>query len=357
LNRRRLLIAAAVLGVLVLALVLAYRFALQRLHGALLEALGPRASVGAVDVGWNRIEVRGLRIKAAREGTRRWPAEDELRADRVQLVPDLRSAFSGKWRVGRVVVDRPYLSLYRSRDGKLHVLPALLDRPAAAPREGPQATAAPLVLIDRVELHDAEVDFYDASVRQPAHRMRLDALQAEVRDLRLPALDEPLGLDIAAVFKGPQRDGRLKIAGTLTPATHDARLKADVSGVDLVALEPYLLKVAEGGVRRGTLDLKLDASVQNNKLKAPGTLTLRQVELGKSGHFAGIPQRAVLAAMSRDDRIEVQFTLAGRLDDPNFSLNEDFATRVTSALAEKLGVSVGGVVEGVGGVIKGLLGR
>ncbi len=61
--------------------------------------------------------------------------------------------------------------------------------------------------------------------------------------------------------------------------------------------------------------------------------------------------------MSRDEKIEVQFTLAGRLDDPNFSLNEDFATRVASALAEKLGVSMGGVVEGVGGVLKGLLGQ
>lgn len=59
----------------------------------------------------------------------------------------------------------------------------------------------------------------------------------------------------------------------------------------------------------------------------------------------------------RDGRIEVSFTLAGRLDDPNFSLNEDLATRVASALAQTLGVSVGGVVEGVGSVIKGLLGR
>ena len=49
--------------------------------------------------------------------------------------------------------------------------------------------------------------------------------------------------------------------------------------------------------------------------------------------------------------------LDGRLDDPAFSVNENFATRMASGLAETLGVSVGGVVEGVGGVIKGLLGR
>jgi hypothetical protein len=354
---RRLLIALALLGALAVALFAAYRFALQRLHGALLDALGPRASVGAVELDWNRVEVRDLRIRADREGRDRWPAEDELRAERVQVKPDLLGALGGRWRVGRIVVDKPYLSLHRSRDGKLHVLPALLDKPAAAQQAAQGKAAAPLVLIDRVELHDAEVELYDASVRQPAHRMRLSALQADVRGLKLPALDQPIDVDIEGVFKGPQRDGRLKIDGQLTPATHDAQLKASVNGVDLVALEPYLLKVAEGGVKHGTLDLKVDASVQKNNLKAPGVLTLSRVELGRAGTFAGVPQRAVLAAMGRDGRIEVRFTLAGRLDDPNFSLNEDIATRIAAALGEKLGVSVGGVVEGVGSVIKGLLGR
>jgi len=360
---RRLLIVAAVLGVLLAGLYAAYHYALQRLQGALLEALGPRATVGTIDVSWNHLEVRDLRIRAEREGKNRWPAEDELRAERVEVLPDLRSAFNGQWRVGHVRIDKAYVSLHRDRAGKLHLLPALLEKPGAAPSPAaasapqPDAALAPLVLIDRVSLHDAEVEFFDASVRQPAHKMKLAALQAEVSNLHLPALDEPVALKIESVFKGPQRDGRLQIDGTVTPATRDARIKADFNGVDLVALQPYLLKVAEGGVKRGALDLKLDATVQHNQLKAPGTLVLNKVELGNAGTFAGVPQRAVLAAMSRDGRIEIHFTLAGRLDDPNFSLNENLATRVTSALGESLGVSVGGVVEGATNVIKGLFGR
>ena len=98
--------------------------------------------------------------------------------------------------------------------------------------------------------------------------------------------------------------------------------------------------------------------MQKNQLKAPGKLTLSGLELNENTLFAGIPQRALLSAMSkRDGRVEVHFTLAGRLDDPNFSLNENITTRVASALAQTLGVSMGGVVEGVGSVIKGLLGR
>jgi hypothetical protein len=357
---RRLSIALVALAVLALALFVAWQFALQRLQGALLQALGPRATVEALDVGWGHVEVRGLRIRGDRQGALKWPADDELRAERVTLRPDLGALFSGRWRVGAVDVHKPYLSLLRTRDGKLHVLPALVP-PAPPPgAAGATATAnaaaAPLVLIDHIRLHDAEIELFDASVKRPAHRIRLAQVQAEVADLRLPALDAPLALKVDGVFKGPQRDGQLHIAGTLTPAPRDAALKASFSNVDLVALQPYLFKGGEGSVKRGSLDLRLQADVRHNQLKAPGTVTLRQVELGGSG-LGALSQRAVLAAMDREGRVEVDFVLAGKLDDPKFSLNEDLAAKVAVGLAEKLGLSIGGVAEGLGSVVKGLFGR
>ncbi len=148
--------------------------------------------------------------------------------------------------------------------------------------------------------------------------------------------------------------------GHVNPATRDADLALQAKGVDLVALSPYLLRTNESTVRRGTLDLALDAKVKAQRLNAPGRLTLTDLELasgGVLGTFAGVPRQAVLAAMSRDGRIELAFALEGRVDDPKFSVNELFAARFAVGLAEKLGVSIGGVVEGVGGVIKGLFGR
>jgi hypothetical protein len=101
--------------------------------------------------------------------------------------------------------------------------------------------------------------------------------------------------------------------------------------------------------------------VKAQHLHAPGKVTLTGLELAPGGGvlstFAGVPRQAVIAAMTRDGRVEVAFTLDGRLDDPAFSINENFATRLAGGLAETLGVSLGGVVEGVGNVIKGLFGR
>lgn len=355
-RRPRLFLVAAVLAVLAVAAVIGYRAAMQQLQGAVAAALGPRASLGSIAVGWSGVEISDLRVRAAAG----WPAADELRAGRVRLRPSFASLWRSGWHIASVTIDDGYLSLLRSRDGRLRVLPALTER-KAAPSASAHEGAGPSVHIGRIMLDGGAIDFFDASVRQPAHRMQLAELDATIGPIDWPALASPTAIDLKAQFKGPHRHGRLAIDGELTIATRDAQLKADVRGVDLVALQPYLLKVNEGGVRAGTLDLALDARVKAQHLKAPGRLTLSGLELSSGGGvfstFAGVPRQAVIAAMSRDGRIAFAFTLEGRLDDPSFSLNENFAAKLAGGLAETLGVSLGGVVEGVGGVIKGLFGR
>ena len=340
-----------------------FQLAVGQMRTGIEQALGPRASVGALRVGWSGIVIEDLRVRGERP---RWPAEDELRAARVRVMPELSSLFSGAWRVRLVKVEGAYVSVLRRRNGSLQVVPGLVRQPPAT-ADTPERRQA--VHIASIVLEGASVDFFDASVRQPAHRMRFENLDVALEDLALPNLDQPLKIDLQGVFKGAaakagagaRRDGDIHIAGRVTPSTREGHIAARLTGVDLVALEPYLLKVHESGVKRGTLDLQLDARVAGQQLRAPGMLVLKDLELGSGGGvfgtFAGVPRQAVLASLSRDGRIELQFTLEGRLDDPRFSLNEALALRVAAGLAESLGVSLGGVVEGVGGVIRGLLGQ
>lgn len=358
--RRLALIALLSLALLAMLMLAGLRLAVGHLQREIESALGPRASVGALQADWRGVELRDLRLRAEAG----WPAEDELRARRVRVEPELRSVWRGDWRIARIEVEGAYLSLLRTREGRLRLLPGLLETPA----RGAEGAATPdwRLQIDRIQLQDSQLAFFDASLRRagPPHALRVEALQAEVGPLRLPALDSPVAISLKGRFKSAsprQPDGRLSLTGELTPATQDARLQARFSEVDLVTLQPYLLKVSETSVRRGSLDLDLRAEVKARHLRAPGTLTLRQLELASEGGalstFAGLPRQAVLSALSREGQLVLRFTLDGRLDDPAFSLNENLATRVASGLAESLGVSVSGVVKGLGSMVKGLFGR
>ncbi|AKJ27951.1 hypothetical protein AAW51_1260 [Caldimonas brevitalea] len=368
--------------VLTVAAAVGFRLAVQELKAQVQTALGPRSEVGSLNVTWAGVEALDVRVRAQRDGRTPWPAQDELRADRVLVVPELRALLSAEVRVRRVVVDGGYVSMLRTRDGRLRVLPALTERPTAgkptrasamrkvstrATLPAPPAST-PAALDERLPVHLGEillrgavVEFFDASVRRPALKLRLEALDAQVGPLDLPRLDTPTRIDLQGQLKGAHRDGRVSVRGDITIATRDAHLAADFAGVDLVPLQPYLIKVADAGVRRGTLDLKLEATVRQQQLRAPGHLTLTGLELdsgsGLLALLAGVPRDAVLAALRKNDRLAVDFTLQGRLDDPDFSLNEDLATQVAAGLAEALGLSVGGMVEGMGSVLKGLFGQ
>lgn len=354
-TRRRWKIAALWAAAALVLLVLLVNVAARQLRPLVVDALGPRASIDDIALTWRGLELRGLRIAAAKG----WPAADELRAERVAVVPDPRSLFGGAWRIARVRVEGGYLSMLRTREGKLKVVPALLDRAPAKKGEGANETLQ--LVIGKLLLEDGALEFYDATVAARPHRLRVEKLDASAAAIHLPALDEPIELSVAGQLVGPRRNGDLAIDGRVTPATLDAQVDARLHGVDLVALQPYLVKASEAGVKSGTLDLTLDAKVHNKRLHAPGRVVLTGLELASgSGPFAtfgGVPRQAVIAALQRDGRIDVRFTLDGRIDDPNFSINENFATRMASSMAESLGVSVVGVVEGVGGLVKGLLGR
>lgn len=359
LNRwTRWTLIAAVAGLLLVAAgAIGLRVATKALKGEIERALGPDAEVGEILVGWSAIEVRGLRIRAPKG----WPAQDALRARRVLVLPDLRALLSGEARVNRVTVEEAYLSLLRSHDGKLRVVPSLLEREAgpAVTRAGKADTRLPEVRIGLVELRDSVLEFYDATLRRTPHRIRLEKLDARVEDLVVPGLGGRMRLKLEGVVKGVQRDGRLSVDGWAELATRDSEIATRLRGVDLIALQPYLLKATEAGVKRGTLDLDLKSVVRRNTLRAPGTLTLTGLELASGGGavntFMGLPRQAVLAAMkNRNDQITLRFVLEGDLNDPKFSLNESFAQRIGAGIAETLGVSFEGIARGVGEATRGI---
>ena len=343
-------------------------FGAKALKGKVEQALGPEAEIGEIRLALGAVEVIKLRLKAPPG----WPAPDALRAERIRIAPDLLALLSGKVGISSITVDKGYVSALRSADGKLRVVPSLLEKK----EEKKDAGKGPEVSIGTIELQDGVMEFFDATAKKPAHKIRLEQLQAKVTELHLPDLQAKSKLRFDGVLKGVKSDGKILIDGWMVFASKDSEFRNTLRGVDLMAMQPYLLKATDTGVRSGTLDLDMQSTVKANHLHAPGTLTLNGLQLDSGGTFMGAPSAAVLKLMKgKDDKITMKFVLDGKLNDPNFRLNEGFSTRLASSFGEAMGISVeglakgagslgqksveaaGGSAEGVGKAVKGLFGR
>ncbi|MBS0308966.1 MAG: DUF748 domain-containing protein [Proteobacteria bacterium] len=347
------LILLLIFAVLAAAAAIGLHFATRALKAQVETALGPDSEIGDIQVGWSAIEVHKVTLR----GPRGWPAEHALRAQRITIAPDLRSLLSDRStvRVNSITIEGAYLSILRTREGKLRLLPSLLEKKES--KDAKQTTAPAIAIaIGNIALHDGVVEFFDASVRHPAHKMRLEKLTASVKKLHLPDLAGRTELDVTGTIKGVRRDGTLAIKGWLELADKNSQLSSHLSGVDLVALQPYLIKAAETGVKRGALDLHMTSTVKRNVLHAPGTVTLSDLELSEHGStFMGLPRQLVVSSLKdRSGKITIKFSLDGNLADPRFSLNDSFAKSIGTATAGLLGISIEGLTKGVGNAATGV---
>ncbi len=343
---RRGRLALIVLAVVALVLLLAWQGAAFALKRQVLAALGPEAQVGGIHLGLGSVVVEDLRV-AAPKG---WPTGDTLRAKRLSVEAELFSLFSDQYHIGHITVEQGYLSLQRTRDGKLHLLPSLLGR---SKKEDKDSGGRFALRIDQITLEDSQLDFYDASLKGRPAKVRIEALDAKFDDLDLPGLAGRSKLEAAGKIKGQGHDGTVKLAGWLEITTRESDLKLTLRDVDLVPLEPYILKAAEAGVKRGQVDLDLHSQVKQRRLKAPGKLVLKNLELrsggGFGGTFMGVSRSAVIASLkSGGDRIDLDFTLEGDLDNPRFSLNETMSVRLAVGMAASLGIGLVDAVKDVG---------
>lgn len=340
----------ALIAVLVLVAggIVGFRMAVGIIKGKIVEALGPESEVKDLKVGWFTVEVDGLRIK----GRQGWPAADALRVERVVIAPSVRSLLSDTIRISSITVVRPYLSALRTRDGKLQVVPSLLEGPAQKGK-GPAGPPARAVAVSRLTVEDGAAELFDATVAQPPVKIRLERIQGTVRNVIVPSLKGKSQFDLTAVVKGVRRDGRGSLAGWAEGASKDSSVKTELRSLDLVTFQPYLSKAAETRIQNGALDLDLQSEVRNNHIQAPGKVVITDLEFapaaGALDTFMGLPRAAIVNFLkNKDNKIVVNFTIEGDINNPQFTLREAFATRMASGMAEILGLSIRGVAEGVG---------
>lgn len=369
-NRQRpapriMLIVAIVIAALVV-LALSGLYALQREAKARVEAaLAPIGTASRIDVAFwlTSVELTDVRLKPPPD----WPTADMLRARHITITPDLRALLSHHVHVREIHVSDFTMTVLRRQNGSIEILPNLrremeAANTASAASASSSGTDLPgEKLIDHIVLDDGSFVFYDRSVSNPPWRVTVSDAHANVDHVHLPALDEPTHIAVTGALKGPAHTGHVSFDGTMRLASKDSQTHTTLRGVDIVMLDPYLLKKAgaKANVTGGTLDLDLTSTVRGYRLHAPGTVTLHHLQLAESsdplGSFLSIPTRAAVAALkSHKGDITLHFVLDGDLHDPKFKLNESVMTELRAGFAQALGVSAQGVAQGAGQTAKGI---
>jgi hypothetical protein len=331
---------------LLIAGVLGFRIGVQILKGKVVESLGVGSEVAELKVGWSSIVLVGASI----HGPRGWPAAQTFHAKRVTIVPSLRTLLTPEPRIASITIEDPYLSVVRV-PGKLVILPSLLE---SSSRKGKKESSRS-VGITKIVLHNGVMEVFDTTVSQPPLKIRLEKIEAVVRDIAPANPQNRIGFELAAIAKGKSRDGQVRVSGWVGAAGKDSSSHIVMDHVDLVSLQPYIVKRGDTRVSKGTLDLNLKSEVRANQLDGVGKMILRDLEFAPSqnymGTFMGVPRSAVIGFLKdHDNAINLDFILSGDIRHPNFSLNESLATRVAAGAAGKLGVSVEGVAEGLEGL-------
>ncbi len=356
--RRAALWASVVIAVLVLALLGGWLFVMHEMKVRVLDALGPLGSAEEVDTGYAKITLSHVRLR----GPQGWPTDDTLRAERVILDIDMRALLTNRVHIQHVDVDGFYLSVARFPNGDVQLLPTLNDntRVATAASARQVEHAREERVIDHVTFERGSMEFFDSTVSQPPYKILISNARANVDNLHLPALDNKTTLDMAGSIKGPSHTGTVGFNGWMVIASKDSNTHTSLHNVDIVTLDPYLLRKAGARttVSAGTLDLTLDAAVQNYTIHAPGSIVVNNLQLSDNGDpldtFLSIPTKAAVAALKDHGQIKLDFVLDGNLHDPKFSLNENLSRKLAAGFAKALGVSTEGIARNAGDTVKGI---
>ena len=359
-GKRWAIAAGGVLLVLIVVAVGALQFAQREVKERVIAALGPLGSAESIRVGLTSVHLTNVLLKAPPN----WPAGDPLRADEITITPDIRDLLARRMHIRSVAVRGFDIAVLRTKDGAIRLMPNLRQS-INGPNDDEASSAATSgsreKLVDHVSFEQGNFHFYDMTVGPPAFKVTVSNANATVDHLHLPALSEPTNVSVTGSIKGPTHTGTVSFGGWIKIASKDSQTTSTLRGVDVVMLDPYLLKKtgAKAQVTGGTVDLTVDSTVRNYQLHAPGTVTIHHLQLADNDNpldtFMSIPTKAAIAALkTHNGDITLHFVLDGNLRDPKFSVQESLMTRLGAGFAKAMGVSVEGVAKGAGETVKGL---
>jgi hypothetical protein len=142
--------------------------------------------------------------------------------------------------------------------------------PAAPPGNAAKAdtapSAAPVLLLTQLTVHDGKLNWADDYNAAPRQNVQLNHIDVDVQQLSTAADAKPATVKLSAEQAG---GGRLQIRGQVAPLKAEADIEATLDGLPLAHYQPYANKVLAAGVS-GQLSLRAKIGLAAGRLKLSG---------------------------------------------------------------------------------------
>jgi len=205
------------------------------------------------------------------------------------------------------------------------------------------------IKIDNLSLQDIHVAFSDQQVK-PNFSSELTISEAKITGLTSKEFKQA---DV--VVKGKIDDyAPLEVTGKINPLQDDlfVDIAFSLGGVELTAFTPYSGKYIGNAIEKGKLSVDLTCLIEKKEVKADDKILLDQLTLGKevdSPDALNLPvDLAISLLKDRNGRINLDVPVAGRLDDPEFSVG-GVVLQTLINIVEKAAVSPFSLIADVAG--------
>jgi hypothetical protein len=355
-GRKFLIIVLVIIIVLGISVALLVKYANQIIKSELERRLGKSFSIERIDLAWGHVEAVGVKLKNA-------AGKEVIKIDSLYVSADFMGLLRKEYVASSVVLKNPYIFVEVDKKGDIvnPVLP-VESTPAEAKKQdqqNQQDQAVAPVTVKKIEIAGGAIDYLDRKTPATPVLTKIRNINLEMKDIHTPFTDTFSQYVLRADMPGHMSTAVVKSDGKINLKTRDMGCKTQIRALDLTDLQPYFQKDNTATIRKGLLDLDMDVRVASKKIHAPGNAVLKDLEFqsgsGAGNYFMGIPLSLVIGFLkTSNNEIPVAFVVEGDLDNPKFSLQEEFVAAMTIALAGKLGFSIEGIAQSLlGGGVKG----
>ena len=336
---------AVLLMLMALAAILAFA-AVRIVEQRVSSLLGPRSQVGDVQVGFRQVVLTDVVVPGA-------SGQAEARAKRIVLEPKWSGFLRHEAVFNTVTVEGFDFAVVRTDNGDMQIAPAL--KTALQAGEGRTRGRMPIDIAQLV-LRDGRLDFVDAAVATPAHRIPFKNVRARLSPVMIPGDSVRSNIEFAGdVEDNRNGESTVRAQGWVEIGGTDSEMKVAVRNMDIRHAAPYLAENGAGTLTGGAMDLDMSTAIAKQDLRASGVVALRGLKFSGDGSVFSLPRKAVLAAMKdKTGALRFEFALRGSLDNPKFSVTRGFAAQVAQGFSRAIGVGAEGAAQGVTGAVKEL---